>query len=303
VYEYIFPNNKKYFGITSRKPNKRWQNGKGYTQNGQPVIFNAIRKYGWNNIQHIILYVDLSEKEAKNKEIELIKKYMTNVCRYGNDFGYNATDGGDGRVGHRLSSETKERIRISKEKYINYKKIIYNGIVYNNISNFIEIFDLNRSTVEGWLKGTSAMPSNWYNNGLRYENEKINKNIKTRKSPCRYEIQYNGIMFESQGELGRFLNVPQKTVSKWFTGETQIPYKFYMNDIICTNDYEANKNMIPRIAISVDEIIFSSQTEACNYLNISNPLLSDWINGKKIVPHKYKERNFKIIKPKNTYLI
>lgn len=28
VYKHVFPNGKLYFGITSKAPNKRWQNGK-----------------------------------------------------------------------------------------------------------------------------------------------------------------------------------------------------------------------------------------------------------------------------------
>lgn len=33
VYVHIFPNGKKYFGITSKAPNQRWENGKGYDKN------------------------------------------------------------------------------------------------------------------------------------------------------------------------------------------------------------------------------------------------------------------------------
>lgn len=41
---HIFPNNKKYFGITSKKPNDRWEGGSGYGDN-QPVMKSAIAKY------------------------------------------------------------------------------------------------------------------------------------------------------------------------------------------------------------------------------------------------------------------
>lgn len=68
VYVHIFSNNKKYFGITSKKPNARWENGSGYSEKRQPVMYNAIQKYGWENIEHKILHTDLTFEEANQKE-------------------------------------------------------------------------------------------------------------------------------------------------------------------------------------------------------------------------------------------
>lgn len=89
VYVHIFPNGKKYVGITSRTPEERWEaNGNGYR--GQSFLWNAITKYGWNNIKHEILETCLSEEEAYKKEIELIDKLnLTNPI-----YGYNIAEGG-----------------------------------------------------------------------------------------------------------------------------------------------------------------------------------------------------------------
>lgn len=89
VYMHIVPNGKKYIGITSKKPEYRWSNGKGYKSNKH--FYNAIQKYGWENIEHIILYNNLEEKEAYKKEIELIAKYKSNNRKYG----YNNSTGGE----------------------------------------------------------------------------------------------------------------------------------------------------------------------------------------------------------------
>ena len=79
VYVHTFPNNKKYFGITCRDdPNIRWQNGKGYDKDSQSVMYNAIQKYGWDNVECEILFSGLSKKEAELKERELIALYKTN---------------------------------------------------------------------------------------------------------------------------------------------------------------------------------------------------------------------------------
>lgn len=70
----------------SKNPKKRWRNGEGYK--GQDKFYYAIKKYGWNSFQHIILLQDLSLEEAWAKEKEYIKKYDSI-----ND-GYNVHEGG-----------------------------------------------------------------------------------------------------------------------------------------------------------------------------------------------------------------
>ena len=100
VYVHVFPNGKMYFGITSQLPHQRWgENGVGYKN--QPILWRAIQKYGWENIEHIILYDNISYIEAQLKEQCLIKKYGTNEP----DFGYNLTLGGEGVLGYKYTAE------------------------------------------------------------------------------------------------------------------------------------------------------------------------------------------------------
>ena len=104
VYIHISPSNKRYIGITSQKPNRRWRNGKGYERN--EYFTRAINKYGWDNFEHIILATDLTEEQAENMEIELIAKYdTTNPSK-----GYNITKGGEGGNGRTWSDEERERM-------------------------------------------------------------------------------------------------------------------------------------------------------------------------------------------------
>ena len=87
VYKHTSPSGGVYIGITHQKPEKRWNNGKGYKKH--PYFFNAIVKYGWNNFQHEILFINLSKEEADEKERELIKLYRSGgKC-------YNINDGGE----------------------------------------------------------------------------------------------------------------------------------------------------------------------------------------------------------------
>ena len=105
VYKLTSPSKKIYIGITCQPIKKRWENGCGYKK--CPAIHKAIKKYGWDNFQKEILYENLSESEAKEFEISLIKYFKSNNKKYG----YNLTEGGDGTRGRKLSEEAKQRIR------------------------------------------------------------------------------------------------------------------------------------------------------------------------------------------------
>ena len=83
---HISPNNKYHIGITRQVPIRRWHGGSGYRN--QPKFYNAIKKYGWDNFQHIILFENLTENEACKLEKQLIIKYNSI------DNGYNQTNGG-----------------------------------------------------------------------------------------------------------------------------------------------------------------------------------------------------------------
>ena len=102
VYKHTCPNNKVYIGITSREPNKRWRSGKGYINNEH--FYNAIQKYGWNNIKHDVLFINLTQQQAELKEIELIKQYKSNQREYG----YNILEGGN--VSNGVTEEGRKKI-------------------------------------------------------------------------------------------------------------------------------------------------------------------------------------------------
>lgn len=109
-------NGKKYVGITSKEPHKRW--GKNGIHYKSQLFYRAINKYGWDKFEHEILFTNLEEKEAKQKEIELIKKYKSK----NRNFGYNLTDGGDGTVGIKISEETRTNLRTSHLGQIAWNK-------------------------------------------------------------------------------------------------------------------------------------------------------------------------------------
>lgn len=95
-------NGKKYVGITKQNPEIRWHSGNGY--NNSEYFWRAIKKYGWGNFEHKILYENLTKEEAERVEIQLIAEWKTTDRAYG----YNIANGGN-HIGS-VSEETKKKI-------------------------------------------------------------------------------------------------------------------------------------------------------------------------------------------------
>ena len=98
-------NGKVYIGQTkfNNNPELRWgSNGKGY--HGSNFGY-AIKKYGWDNFEHIVLAKDLSKEQANDLEIYYIAKFdSTNYSK-----GYNISAGGDG-ASYNMNDTTKQKI-------------------------------------------------------------------------------------------------------------------------------------------------------------------------------------------------
>ena len=108
VYEHIFPNGKKYIGISSDVV-KRWRNGKGYET--QPKIERAINKYGWENVTHNIIIDGISKEQAETLERYLIAELKTI------DHGYNTSTGGDCINAYYLNAYTLAMLNFAQKNY------------------------------------------------------------------------------------------------------------------------------------------------------------------------------------------
>ena len=116
VYKHTTPSNKVYIGITKQTVEGRWKNGLGYQSS--PHFWNAIQKYGWDNIKHEILHDGLTKEEACEYERYYINKYQSTDSSKG----YNQTSGGDtgavynDEVRNKISDRQKEFYRLHPEK-------------------------------------------------------------------------------------------------------------------------------------------------------------------------------------------
>lgn len=148
VYEHISPSGKVYVGITSNI-NRRWANKGYYYQIKDTVFARAIRKYGWDNFTHNILYTGLTLKEACAKEIELIaiQKKLNNS--------YNIAEGGQGFKGKQSKQHIKNRVtsRIANNK----TKVLvidknFNYIEFNSKSEVDSYLNVSKGVVGHVLK-------------------------------------------------------------------------------------------------------------------------------------------------------
>lgn len=105
---YLFKNlinNKVYVGQAQNFYNriKCYRNGREDNR----LIGNALKKYGFNNFDIIVLEKDIPIESLNDRESYWIKYY--NSCVYfENGWGYNMTEGGEGTKGHRHSQKTKQ---------------------------------------------------------------------------------------------------------------------------------------------------------------------------------------------------
>ena len=67
VYMHTSPSGKAYIGITCQTPEYRWgKEGKGYVN--CVAFFNAILKYGWDNIGHQILHRVFAKRKPSEQK-------------------------------------------------------------------------------------------------------------------------------------------------------------------------------------------------------------------------------------------
>ena len=215
---HIFPNNKKYIGIAHQdKIQKRWGSGGcGYFNNRQPAIERAIKKYGWDNVQHVILEKNLSREKSKIKETHYISQYNT----YGSD-GYNLTPGGD------------DNTRKSGADNPFARTVICNGRKYNTLKEFCQENNLKISTVSGWLNGYSRMPIKYYNMHLHYDDSDMSiitpqvGKASGARNKFSQQVIFDGVEYPTVKSFCEKFGISKDSLYKWVNGETSMPAYFY----------------------------------------------------------------------------
>lgn len=167
VYRHIVPDGKMYVGITSKsRPELRWgSGGKAYSKNNKHFWY-AIQKYGWDNIQHIVVAHGLNVEQACRLEAYLIQKYDSF------NHGYNQTTGGiyPTEVTEEIRQKIGERIRA-------YHETLPNGVWSSKFKG--------HSMPESARRRQSAKLK-----GRKIPKDVIQRRVETFKSNLTPEIRY-----------------------------------------------------------------------------------------------------------------
>lgn len=231
-------NGKAYIGQTSATdPKTRWANGRGYNRRN-PIFYNAIQKYGWDNFSHEILVDGITTLEEANRlEIEFIAKYHTYI-KDPECWGYNTTIGGSGRS-HLQLEETKQKISNSlkgrifteehKEKIsktLKRKRIICieTGIVYESISEAARQTGIRRENLKAAVNRSRSSAGN-YHWAETTDIERIQKlrqlNGKHKAAKRKVLCVETGTIYESITEAARAIKCNQSAISAALSGRIQ----------------------------------------------------------------------------------
>ena len=211
-------NGKVYIGITSQKPEQRWRNGEGYKSS--PHFYSAIQKYGWDNFEHNILFVELTKEQACLKEQELIKEFNS----MNREYGYNSTSGGDIFV---MNEETKQKI---SQALMGNQNNLGHSCSEEKKKKISEAQKGRKFTEEHKQKLSEAAKNRHVPCS---EEKKQTLKEKSHKNPV-YCEELNKV-FESVQECGRQLGIPATNISKLCKGrgKTLKGYHLrYYNDTI-----------------------------------------------------------------------
>lgn len=269
-------NNKKYIGITRNSPKRRWSNGNGYKSE---YFCNAIKKYGWDNFKHEIIFCNLTKEQAECLEIEMIKYHRTTDRNYG----YNIQNGGNTKGSH--SDETKQKIsKIHKGKIISEEtkerirkkvKCIQNNTIYNSIKEASKALNIKENCISRNCLGKSEFAK-----GLKFEY--VNEKDRSR-----------AVVFCKKEKRKKHSEESNKRKSQALMGKNNPNYGKKMSD-------EAKENLRklwskPIKCIETGQI-FNSAKEASSILKINSVSIGKVCNGKAKTAGGF---TFKFISKKN----
>ena len=218
VYVHECPNGKRYVGITIQKPNDRWKNGVGYRNNRH--FFNAILKYGWDNITHTILHEGLSRAEACELEQKYIREFDSINNGYNHSIGGNASSLGfhhteeakrkiaEASRGRRNSDEAIRRVAEARSIPVNVYDIDGNYLTtYKSIVEAEKATGVDNSNITATCKGKYQQSSGYI---FRYANDTREvKKVRCRTKPVNmYSLSNEYIRsFKSIKEASRVMGI------------------------------------------------------------------------------------------------
>ena len=196
-------NGKCYVGQTCQKPQARWgKQGSGYQ--AQQYFYRAIKKYGWNNFDHIILEENIPKEKIDEREVFWAGYYHALAPG-----GYTLKVGSQN---HSQNSEQLKAIR-SKASKENWKKPEYRELI------------------------SKRRKEEWQNQEVR---EKCLKNLdRTGKSgkakSQKVQCIETGIIYQSMRDAERLTGISHVNISQVCSGARKTAHGFHWKKIIQEN--------------------------------------------------------------------
>jgi len=187
VYQHVFPDGKKYIGSTGVRAEKRWANGFGYV--GQPKMFSAIIKFGWDKISHEIIKDELPRNDALALERILIENagidnlYNADAFSGGRDiiknFDWLDCEVGEGirfsRLLEDLPWQASDRIydkyggtpmyvHLHKDRVHTHIQYMYDDkhMVFADLEAYFPETGMTYRKLEEWLRNDADFVTSWY---------------------------------------------------------------------------------------------------------------------------------------------
>lgn len=263
VYQHTSPSGKVYVGITSQSVSKRWQNGKGYTKNNQPYFNAAINKYGWNNFKHEIILENVAESEAKYTERYLIRWYKLHKISY------NITDGGEGMLGHRIESVLKHI----------YQFDLQGNLIkdYSCIKDAANALNYDSAVISHSVDKTICKDFFFFSEEGLFKKDQIIRDYNKRwfeKRVVKLDLSFQFIeSYDSIVAASKENNLSVDVIGNAITRKTRggnfywIKEKDINNLDVSKFKNQNTKSVILINAITKEEIIFNTVTEAAKFLN------------------------------------
>ena len=231
IYMYTFPNNKRYIGKTKRTMAQRKGNSEtweGYER--CTLLWKAIQKYGVANIEETILVKEqMTDEQANELEKYYIALYKTNVNRYGKEYGYNLTDGGDGVSGIKYSEEEyQRRVEQMRQNGLKHKGVPLSEEHKKKLSE-AKKGENNPNYGKHHSEETRAKigKANSREN-MSEETRQRRSNSKKKKIIAIHKETGEQIIFNSMTEASEYFHVGPPSVTRWCKKERNpsVPYIF-----------------------------------------------------------------------------
>lgn len=231
-------NGKIYIGQTKQNLKQRWgSDGRRYK--GQ-IFYDAIKKYGWDNFEHILILDNLTQEQANHYEKIFIKEYNTT----NKNFGYNITDGGNSNTLNEKQKELRRKLNYQMWQDGTFKELINTPVYCVELNQSFESaleaerqLKINNSAIQKVCKGQlnytgikNGQPLHWIY--LKDYNEDIVKILEGKQEILKgvsipiYCVELDKI-FNSATEAGAELGIDASSIRKVIRGKQKTAGKFH----------------------------------------------------------------------------